>query len=159
MAEVWLNTADDTIAAGADLARRLCAAGMDQLTLFLIGDLGTGKTTLARGFLRALGQTGRVPSPTYTLIEPYELDRLTVYHIDLYRLADPRDADDLGLSELPGPGVVMLVEWPERAGERLPQADVSVTLTLAGRGRKMELRAATAVGDSLLTPRNDKKDL
>jgi len=100
-----------------------------------------------------------VPSPTYTLIEPYDLDFLTVYHIDLYRLSDPRDVDDLGLSELPGPGVVLLVEWPERAGPRLPAADLFVTLTLAGSGRKMDLRAATVVGDSLLTPRNDKKDL
>jgi tRNA threonylcarbamoyladenosine biosynthesis protein TsaE len=87
------------------------------------------------------------------LIEPYELGRLTVYHIDLYRLADPREVEDLGLSELPGPGVVMLVEWPERA-ERLPPADLCVTLTLAGRGREMELRAATPVGDRLLAPKN-----
>jgi tRNA threonylcarbamoyladenosine biosynthesis protein TsaE len=159
MTEVRLNTADETIAAGGDLARRLRGASLDQAIIFLIGDLGMGKTTLARGFLRALGQTGRVPSPTYTLIEPYELDSLTVYHVDLYRLANPRDADELGLRELPGPGVVMLVEWPERAGERLPRADLSVTLTLAGVGRKMELRAATAAGDCLLAPKIDKKDL
>lgn len=159
MTEVRLNTADETIAAGGDLARRLRAASLDQAIIFLIGDLGMGKTTLARGFLQALGQTGRVPSPTYTLIEPYELDALTVYHVDLYRLANPRDADELGLRELPGPGVVMLVEWPERAGERLPRADLSVTLTLAGGGRKMELRAATAAGDCLLAPKIDKKDL
>ena len=159
MAEVELGTAEDTAAAGAGLARRLRASGLDRAIIFLNGDLGTGKTTLARGFLQALGQSGRVPSPTYTLIEPYDLDFLTVYHIDLYRLADPRDVDDLGLSELPGPGVVLLVEWPERAGPRLPAADLFVTLTLAGSGRKMDLRAATVVGDSLLAPRNDKKDL
>jgi tRNA threonylcarbamoyladenosine biosynthesis protein TsaE len=159
MSEVWLDTADETIAAGADLARRFRAASLDQAIIFLIGDLGMGKTTLARGFLQALGQTDRVPSPTYTLIEPYELGPLTVYHVDLYRLVNPRDADELGLSELPGPGVVMLVEWPERAGERLPSADISVTLTLAGDGRKMELRAATAVGDCFLAPETDKKDL
>ena len=157
--EVRLNTAAETIAAGGDLARRLRGANLDQAIIFLIGDLGMGKTTLARGFLRALGQTGRVPSPTYTLIEPYELDSLTVYHLDLYRLANPRDADELGLRELPGPGVVMLVEWPERARERLPRADLSVTLTLAGGGRKMELRAATAAGDCLLPPKIDKKNL
>ena len=153
MVKLRLNTADDTLAAGHDLARRLEGADLDQVVLFLSGDLGTGKTTLARGFLQALGQTGRVPSPTYTLIEPYELGRLTVYHIDLYRLADPREVEELGLSELPGPGVVMLVEWPERA-ERLPPADLCVTLTLAGRGREMELRAATPVGDRLLAPKN-----
>jgi tRNA threonylcarbamoyladenosine biosynthesis protein TsaE len=145
-----LGSADATEAAGADLARRLIAADLDRLVIFLIGDLGTGKTTLARGFLRALGQTGRVPSPTYTLIEPYELGPLTVYHIDLYRLADPGEVDDLGLSELPGAGVVMLIEWPERAGDRLPSADLSVTLTLSGHGRKVEMRAVTPAGDCLL---------
>lgn len=151
--EVELGAADDTIAAGRDLALGATAPGFNQAIIFLVGDLGTGKTTLARGFLQALGQTGRVPSPTYTLIEPYELGALTVYHIDLYRLGNPRDVDDLGLSELPGPGVVMLIEWPERAAERLPVPDLTVTLTLAGAGRKMELRAATPAGDSLLAPR------
>jgi tRNA threonylcarbamoyladenosine biosynthesis protein TsaE len=159
MVEVWLATADETIAAGGDLARRFRAANLDKAIIFLNGDLGMGKTTLARGFLRALGQTDRVPSPTYTLIEPYELGPLTVYHVDLYRLVNPRDADELGLSELPGPGVVLLVEWPERAGGRLPPADIAVTLTLAGDGRKLELRAVTPAGDRFLAPETGKKDL
>jgi tRNA threonylcarbamoyladenosine biosynthesis protein TsaE len=153
-AEVGLDRPENTVDAGRDMAGRLRAAGLDRAIIFLVGDLGSGKTTLVRGFLRALGHSGRVPSPTYTLIEPYEIGQLTVYHVDLYRLANPRDADDLGLTELPGAGVVMLVEWPGQAGARLPPVDLTVTLELAGEGRKMRLQAATPAGDNLLPLNN-----
>lgn len=145
-----LETAEDTVQAGRDLARVLRAAAVDQLTLFLVGELGAGKTTFARGFLQALGHTGRVPSPTYTLIAPYDLGALTVYHVDLYRLQDARDVDDLGLCDLQGPGSVLLIEWPERAGGRLPAADLRVVLEWAGPGRAMTLCAASPAGERLL---------
>jgi len=143
-----------TAAAGRDLARRVCAAGLDELIVFLSGDLGAGKTTFVRGFLAGLGHDGRVPSPTYTLIEPYEIDSRRVYHVDLYRLMDPREADELGLAELPGPGVLMLVEWPERGGNRLHSPDLSIRLEVAANGRNMVIQAGSAVGKRLLAHKN-----
>lgn len=148
--QVVLETPEATIEAGRDLARRFCAEGLDGLTIFLAGDLGAGKTTFARGFLEALGHRGRVPSPTYTLIEPYELEGFRAYHIDLYRLADPREADDLGLAELPGSGVVLLVEWPEHAGARLVPADIVVALEIRHPGRTLNVTAASVAGRTLL---------
>jgi tRNA threonylcarbamoyladenosine biosynthesis protein TsaE len=145
-----LATPEATVAAGRALAQQVVAAGIDRLQVSLIGELGTGKTTFARGFLGGLGHCGPVPSPTYTLIEPYELGGLTVYHVDLYRLTDPREVEDLGLSELPGPGVVLLVEWPERAGTRLETADLQVRLDIAGDGRRLECRARSPAGQALL---------
>ncbi len=147
---VQLDDAEATLQAGRNLARQICAAGRDRLTIFLAGDLGAGKTTFARGFLEALGHAGRVPSPTYTLIEPYDLDDYLVYHVDLYRLADSRDVDDLGLAELPGPGVILLIEWPERAGARLEPADLVVALEVPAAGRRMAMTAATAAGRHVL---------
>ena len=145
-----LDSAEATVKAGGDLARALKAEGLDRLTIFLSGDLGAGKTTFARGFLEALGHVGRVPSPTYTLIEPYACGSLTVYHVDLYRLGDSRDVDDLGLAELPGPGVVMLIEWPERAGGRLEPADLVVSLKIAADGRDIGIAAGSTAGRRLL---------
>ena len=145
-----LGSAEATVAAGHRLALALRPAGLDRMVIFLVGELGAGKTTFARGFLRALGHTGRVPSPTYTLIEPYALDPFLVYHIDLYRLVNPSEADDLGLAELPGPGVVMLVEWPERAGARLDKPDLTVALEVVPGGRAVVISAGSASGRKLL---------
>jgi len=150
-----LDSPEETVAAGQALATAMRALEMNQLIIFMIGDLGAGKTTFARGFLRGWDHHGRVPSPTYTLIEPYELDLATIYHIDLYRLADPGETDDLGLAELPGPGVVMLVEWPERAGDRLQTADLTVAMQVTGDNRReIEFRASSAAGKRLLAQKN-----
>jgi tRNA threonylcarbamoyladenosine biosynthesis protein TsaE len=154
-----LETAEATVAAGRELALALIASGLDQMIIYLEGELGAGKTTFARGFLRALGHTDRVPSPTYTLIEPYALDPFRVYHIDLYRLAGPAEAGELGLEELPGPGVVMLVEWPERAGARLARPDLTVGLDLAAPGRSLVLSAASVSGRCLLAHKIASRDL
>ena len=146
-----LDSPEATVEAGRALAAAMRALEMDQLIIFLVGDLGAGKTTFARGFLRGWGHAGRVPSPTYTIIEPYELESAAIYHIDLYRLADPGETDDLGLSELPGPGVVMLIEWPERAGDRLPGVDLTIALQVTGDDRReIEFRASSAAGKRLL---------
>ncbi|KPF65680.1 tRNA threonylcarbamoyladenosine biosynthesis protein TsaE [alpha proteobacterium AAP81b] len=110
-------------------AAALAAALRPGDTIALSGDLGAGKTTLARAILRALGWAGDVPSPTYTLVQPYDLPRLAVWHVDLYRLESPDDADALGLFET---DAVLLIEWPERLGARLP-AD-ALRLHLAGSG-------------------------
>ena len=134
-----LDLADEaaTRALGAALAATLEGGGV----VLLHGDLGAGKTTLARGFLRALGYQGAVRSPTYTLLEPYTVAVGTVYHLDLYRLADPEELDYLGLRDLDEPGAIFLVEWPERGRGALPPADLEAHLEHAGDGRRARLEA------------------
>ncbi len=145
MTEILLADAGATERLGAGLAGIL----RDRPGAWLIalaGPLGAGKTTLARGFLRALGHDGRVPSPTYTLIEPYELDGRPVLHLDLYRLSDPEELEYLGFRDVFEGGALVLVEWPERAGDRLPDADIRISLSLAGEGRRAAFAALTPRG-------------
>jgi len=120
---------------GEQLAQRLDKAAL----VFLHGQLGAGKTTLVRGILRALGHTAAVKSPTYTLLEPYELADWTVYHFDFYRINDPQELDFIGLDELLDVQAVKLIEWPERAQDRLPAPDVEILLSLEGEGRRIEI--------------------
>lgn len=101
----------------------------------LQGDLGAGKTALARAILRALGVREEVPSPTFTLVQEYATPGLTVRHYDLYRVADPAELAELGLDEALDDGAA-LIEWPERAGERLPADALHVTLTISGPGAR-----------------------
>ena len=135
-----------TRALGAALADALPDGGV----LLLHGDLGAGKTTLARGFLQALGHVGAVRSPTYTLLEPYALARGPVYHLDLYRLSDAAELEFLGLRDLDEPGAVFLVEWPERGTGGLPPADLELTLDFAGDGRAAQLCALGPRGEAWL---------
>jgi tRNA threonylcarbamoyladenosine biosynthesis protein TsaE len=118
--------------------------------VYLQGDLGTGKTTLVRGFLRALGHTGNVKSPTYTLLEPYELTDRSCYHFDLYRLADPDELEFLGIQDLLSDRAILLVEWPERGEGLLPPADLLIRLQHAGRARRISITSMTEVGASIL---------
>ena len=149
-----------TRAFGARLAAALHDAGLRApLLVGLSGELGAGKTTLVGGLLAALGHEGPVRSPTYSLVEPYRLGGRDVCHCDLYRLRDPDEFEDLGLRDLMGEGSVMLVEWPDRAGDRLRAPDLSVSLAYAyacadpdGRepGRCVEVTAATDAGAAVL---------
>ena len=115
--------------------------------VFLEGELGAGKTTLARGILRGLGFAGHVKSPTYTLVEPYEFDAQRVYHFDFYRIKDAEELEYIGLDDLLGERAIKLVEWPERASGRLPRPDRIVRIRVENDGRIIEQtfddRAAT----------------
>jgi tRNA threonylcarbamoyladenosine biosynthesis protein TsaE len=126
-----LPDAAATEAAGAALAEAL-GGGM---VIALHGDLGTGKTTLVRGVLRALGWTGPVKSPTYTLVESYEFSSLYLYHFDFYRFADPDEWETAGLAECFRSDSACLVEWPERVAGLLPVPDLDLRLTHPAPGR------------------------
>lgn len=126
-----------TMAAGAKLATSVSAG----LTIYLHGDLGAGKTTFVRGLLHGLGHQGKVKSPTYTLVEPYVISRLNIYHFDLYRFIDPEEWDAAGFRDYFNPQSLCLVEWPEKAGDLIPQADIDVTLTIEKDGRMLNIKA------------------
>ena len=151
---VW-RTEDDTRAFAAQLAGH---PAIGEAYLELQGDLGTGKTTLARHLLRALGVQGRVKSPTYTVVEPHEAPlrqaqdgRLQIWHFDFFRFNDPREWEDAGFRDIfAGPGL-KLVEWPEKARELLPRADLVVRIeSRPDESRNVTLLAQTPLGEELL---------
>ena len=133
-----------TAALGAALARALAPGP----AVYLHGDLGAGKSTLARALLRALGVAGAIRSPTYTLVERYPVEGGEAWHLDLYRIGDAGELEFLGLDE--GAAVLWLVEWPERGGAALPRADLQVDLSVEGNGRAARLVAASPQGQQWL---------
>jgi tRNA threonylcarbamoyladenosine biosynthesis protein TsaE len=140
----------ETLAFGRALAP-LLEPGM---TVHLRGDLGAGKTTLVRGILRGLGYEGRVKSPTFTLLEPYNFSRLYLYHFDFYRFLDPQELEDTGFREYFNPQSVCLIEWPEKA-HGLPPADLDIELHVIAEGRAMAITAHTEVGRRCLDKLTD----
>lgn len=148
MSELTLNFADElAMLAWAKTASAQLNTG---LVIHLLGDLGMGKTTLSRGLIQGLGHTGNVKSPTYTLVEPYELDNLTVYHFDLYRLADPEELEFMGVRDYFTPNSVCLIEWPEKGVGILPQGDISINITQWELGRCLSLTAHNKIGQAQL---------
>lgn len=132
------------------LGARLAPGVPPGCIVYLRGELGAGKTTLVRGFLRALGHRGTVKSPTYTLVEPYTLGGQSILHLDLYRITDPEEVEFIGLRELLDGRTILLVEWPERGGGALPAADLEVELRYADNGRHCRLQGVSPTGASLL---------
>jgi tRNA threonylcarbamoyladenosine biosynthesis protein TsaE len=118
-------------------------------TLLLRGELGAGKSTFARALIRAAGHEGPVPSPTYTLVEPYSLSRGNIYHVDLYRVSDEEELRYLGWNELDDG--CRIVEWPDRAPGITDQADLSLTLTYDGEGRTADLVGLSDRGEALVS--------
>lgn len=137
---LFLPDTDATEALGQALARTRPAVAV----VHLRGDLGAGKSTVARALLRALGVAGAIRSPTYTLVERYPVEGGEAWHLDLYRIGDAGELEFLGLDE--GAAVLWLVEWPERGGAALPRADLQVDLSVEGNGRAARLVAASPQG-------------
>ncbi|MEO8315896.1 MAG: tRNA (adenosine(37)-N6)-threonylcarbamoyltransferase complex ATPase subunit type 1 TsaE [Pseudomonadota bacterium] len=134
-----------TLQLGARMAA--CLPARSPFVVHLQGDLGTGKTTLTRGILRALGEQGAVRSPTYGLIAEYETPRGRVVHLDLYRLRTAEELAALGLGDYLADSLLWLIEWPDQArGARLPQADVRVLIEVQGAGRRLEVQQKSEAG-------------
>lgn len=141
-----LSSPESQEALGAVMAGA-CRGGC---VIYLEGELGAGKTTLARGFLRGLGYGGPVKSPTYTLVEPYELAHRRCYHFDLYRLGDPAELEYLGMRDLLQGDAVLLVEWPERGEGELPPPDLMVRIQHQHNARRISLEARTERGEGVM---------
>lgn len=154
-----LTDSSATEALGRALARSLPDIAPGGAVLYLHGELGAGKTTAARALLRTLGVAGPVRSPTYTLVETYVLAGLRAVHVDLYRLQSLTEVDELGLRELVGSGVLLLVEWPDKGGGALPAADVDLTLRYMGEARHASLKATTPLGGCWLRNLGDDTSL
>ena len=142
-------------AATTALAERFRAAlptSLSGLTVLLEGELGAGKSTFARGLIRSMDHEGPVPSPTYTLVEPYHLPSGIVYHVDLYRVSSEEELRFLGWNELDDG--LRLVEWPDRAPQLAASADVRLTLSYDGNGRKVQIDALSERGSKLIADIN-----
>jgi tRNA threonylcarbamoyladenosine biosynthesis protein TsaE len=149
--DITLDLADEaaTLALGARLSEVLKPG----VTIYFHGDLGAGKTTLVRGLLHQLGHIGKVKSPTYTLVEPYVIPGLAIpniYHFDLYRFIDPEEWDAAGFRDYFNPQSICLVEWPEKAGDLLPDADIDVHLMQKNPGRQAIMSSNTNAGKQCL---------
>ena len=142
---VCLQDEDATVSFGHNLAQ--CLEGYGVITLS--GDLGTGKTTLSRGLMRAYGHQGAVKSPTYTLLEPYELENIQVMHFDLYRMGDPEELEFLGIRDFLNDETLCLIEWPEKGQSFLPPVDLAITLSKENNGRKVSWHSQTEYGDRI----------
>jgi tRNA threonylcarbamoyl adenosine modification protein YjeE len=135
----WLtHSGEETEALGARLLGVRPDPGAPCRVVFLSGELGAGKSTFARGVLRALGAQGPIKSPSYTLVETYALPEVNAVHLDLYRLIDPAELEHLGLADYHRPGFLWLIEWPERGAGRLPAPDLHFQLSITEQGHRIE---------------------
>jgi tRNA threonylcarbamoyladenosine biosynthesis protein TsaE len=143
---IFLADEAATIAFGQHLAK----AFDSKCLLTLSGNLGSGKTTLSRGLIQSYGHSGAVKSPTYTLVEPYEIGDKRIYHFDLYRMEDPEELEFIGLWDYLTEEALIIIEWPEKAFGVLPPADLAIQLEPQEKGRKITCSANTLPGETML---------
>ena len=145
MSEVTLYLADEEAmsAFGARIARTTQGHGL----IFLEGDLGAGKTTLSRGIIRGLGHVGAVKSPTFTLVEPYEISDIRAFHFDLYRLVDPEELEYLGIRDYFEDDALCLIEWPRKGAGFLPKPDLTITISPQDSGRSLQIVSQSSRGE------------
>jgi tRNA threonylcarbamoyladenosine biosynthesis protein TsaE len=141
-----LEGESETIALGAIIASALHGGEL----IYLQGELGAGKTTFVRGLLNALGHSGNVKSPTYTLVEPYSIAGKDIYHFDLYRINDPEELEAMGIRDYCDGKAICLFEWPEQGADVLPEADITLLLSHISSGREVEIKPHSATGENIL---------
>ncbi|NKF49499.1 tRNA (adenosine(37)-N6)-threonylcarbamoyltransferase complex ATPase subunit type 1 TsaE [Shewanella sp. WXL01] len=138
-------------AATVALGKQLAGAMTPPLTVYLNGDLGAGKTTFSRGVIQHLGHQGAVKSPTYALVEPYEIKGIDVFHFDLYRVADPEELEFMGIRDYFTPNSICLVEWPENGCGLIAEADLQIYISYKGEQRQISIEATTELGQKLVS--------
>ena len=132
------------------LGKKLAEIVPEQCLVFLQGDLGAGKTTLIRGFLQGLGYQGAVKSPTYTLVESYQMNHKQIFHFDLYRLNDPEELEYIGIRDYFTQNTICLIEWPERAKNLLPVADLTCYIRANTTSREVTFTATNRCGEKII---------
>ncbi|MGO2332368.1 MAG: tRNA (adenosine(37)-N6)-threonylcarbamoyltransferase complex ATPase subunit type 1 TsaE [Pseudoalteromonas nigrifaciens] len=137
------------------MGNRIAAIIEQGAVIYLHGDLGAGKTTFTRGIVQGFGHTGKVKSPTYALVEPYELERANVYHFDLYRLGDPEELEYMGIRDYFSAQAICVVEWPEKGGEFIPVPDLNITLSYVGDERNIVINSASERGSVIIEKLNN----
>jgi tRNA threonylcarbamoyladenosine biosynthesis protein TsaE len=146
VSEVTLYLADEQ--AMSDFGARIARITQGHGLIFLEGDLGMGKTTLSRGIIRGLGHVGAVKSPTFTLVEPYEIGDIRAFHFDLYRLVDPEELEFLGIRDYFEDDALCLIEWPEKGAGFLPKPDLTITISPQDSGRSLKILSQGSRGET-----------
>lgn len=146
MSEVTLYLADEQ--AMSDFGARIARVTQGHGLIFLEGNLGMGKTTLSRGIIRGLGHAGAVKSPTFTLVEPYEIGDIRAFHFDLYRLVDPEELEFLGIRDYFEDDALCLIEWPDKGAGFLPKPDLTITISPQDSGRSLKILSQGSRGEA-----------
>lgn len=146
MSEVTLYLADEQ--AMSDFGARIARITQGHGLIFLEGNLGMGKTTLSRGVIRGLGHVGAVKSPTFTLVEPYEIGDVRAFHFDLYRLVDPEELEFLGIRDYFEDDALCLIEWPDKGAGFLPKPDLTITISPQDSGRSLTILSQGSRGEA-----------